>query len=115
MGKLAKPIQLSPTTPAAPYIGLGFQYMLVNSNVDGVDDDDEATIINLYDDPWDEWVFTIPVALGIDIEFPKTVLGIDMRFDLIGSAESDWEPGGREVSNESLGFFSFGVSFGFKM
>ena len=99
LGKVAMPLELSPPMTIAPYLASGFQFVVFNSNGKEVNE----TFENMsYQDGWDEFLILLPLSLGADVDFGQFILGMDLRFVVLGAGFTDWEPKGREIDNQKV-------------
>ena len=108
--KAGIPMETSPTMTAVPYLASGVQFMALSSN--GEDVSEEAVGYG-YGEGWGEYLTFLPLAVGVDLEFERMVLGLDLRFALAVGGGTDWEPGGKEPDSEGLSSTQFTATLGF--
>jgi hypothetical protein len=69
-----------------------------------------------YDAGWTESILTIPMSLGVAIEFNnKYVIIPEYRFLIAGGASTDWAPAGYAPADEGPNSSIFMLSFGMKL
>ena len=98
-----------------PFAGLGVQYIIVNSNGEGVGEDYAYRPAYDYASGWADYIFSMPMSLGIDFDLYKYVLTFEYRFNLSGSASTDWEPVGYAPSGTDMGFDTIILTAGLKL
>jgi len=101
--KFAYPTKLSENLPVAPYAGLGVLYLIVNSNGEGVGQQFAGDSDYDYASGWADFMFSVPMSLGVDFDLSKYVLTFEYRFNLFGSASTDWEPVGYAPDGTDIG------------
>jgi hypothetical protein len=118
MMKFAYPVALSgnrSVSAIAPFAGLGVQYIIINSNGEGVGEDFASRAAYDYASGWADFIFSVPMSLGIDFDLSKYVLTFEYRFNLSGSASTDWEPVGYAPDGTDMGFDTIILTAGLKL
>jgi hypothetical protein len=75
------------TPSVIPYVGFGPQFIVFSSNGEG------SELGYKYDDPWTEYIFAIPICLGIEIGTGNLVFSIEYQRTIVLSGTTDWDPG----------------------
>ena len=116
--KFAYPVPLSgnrSVSAIAPFAGLGIQYIIVNSNGEGVGENFASRPTYDYASGWADYIFSVPMSLGIDFDLSRYVLTFEYRFNLSGSASTDWEPVGYAPDGTDMGFDTIILTAGLKL
>jgi hypothetical protein len=110
------PITAGQNLSISPFIGLGPQFTLLHNNGKNVGTQFASNAYYNYTDGWNEYVLLFNGSVGANFEFPGFSLTPELRFGIIGTSFTNWEPNEDGVSMEkSPGFLGFSIKIAKKL
>lgn len=92
------------TLRVAPFISLGPQFMMIHNNGKDLAGTAAETQYH-YDEAWNEYLTSLAMGLGVNLEAGNLTLIPQIRFGLTGFGSSSWYPNGDGVTSQGAPAF----------
>lgn len=102
-------IKTTQSLSLAPFLSLGPQLTMIQNNGKGLGSFASRPYYN-YKEGWTEYVLLLNASLGVGLEFPRFAVTPEIRFGVIGTSSTDWEPDGGSVDVDDVpGFWAVSI------